>query len=433
MKRWMACALAAIFAMCVFSACTGAPASSSSSAQAETLLSDVTAPTAGATIAMVAGEADLEGGFAQSAWTAINRFAGEENLTCGLYRVAEGSSDAAMATMELAERGGAELAVFVGEQMREAAARAQLRYPDINFILLGMPAGTPLQQNGVLVRFSAEQGGWLAGYATIYEHHDAISYFDTGEEGAARYAMGFLLGAEAAAKDLAMEEGAVRAYPIAPPAGQPPAGDTDLSTAQSEPANTAGSQSAAQPEQETDAAQADWAALAGLAYDAGAQVLFANSRALQDEALSASRAANALAVGLSPDMQPAKSVITTVVFDPKNILSSLLGTWQAGRFPGGGEALATVSEGGVALSMADGNFSHFTQFRYDELVDRFKLTSLPASIAVKLAPHNDGTLPTPDELSLSRVVLADMHAPPPDSAEADAADSAADSAGQSAA
>lgn len=413
MKQWLACALAAIFAICAYSACTDTPASSATT-QAETLLSDVSAPDAGAAIAMVAGEEDLAGSFAQSAWTTINRFAGEENLTCGLYRVAEGSPDAAMATMELAERGGAELVVFVGEQVREAAARAQLRYPDISFILLGMPGGTPLQKNGVSVRFSLEQGGWLAGYATVYERHDAISYFDTGDESAARYAMGFLLGAEAAAKDLALEDGAVKAYPIAPPVEQAFVEDAADNSAQSEPADESSSLSASLPAEEADnvGEEADWAALAGLAFGAGAQVLFANSRALQSDALSAARLADALAAGLAPDMQPGNHVLATIVFDPKNILGSLLGTWHAGRFPGGSEAIATVAEGGVALSMADGDFSYFTQFKYDEIVDRFKLTSLPASIAVRLAPHSDGALPAPDDLYLSRVALADMYAPP---------------------
>ncbi len=406
MKKRLAVLFAAVLAAGLFFSCGSTPLPPSSSATgSDALLADTAPPQAGAQMVMIIGEADGNSSFVQSAWNTLNRYSGEEGLTSGLYQADVASPTAVLDTVELAERGGAELIIMSGATMAEAAEKAQMLYPEINFIFLDMPDGTTLYQNSVLVKFVPEQGGWLAGYAAVAEGRTRLAYYDFPDDTARKYALGFLLGAEAAAAEADLEEGGVAVYPLRPSPEGP--GETDGSD---ERDGTGGPK-----DDPGSASPPDWDDLARLAFGAGADVLFVNNAALAAGATLAAQMENAQQtplIGIAPSLQNTKpSVLAVITQDPKNVLGTLFSSWRAGRFPGGTEAIATVSGGGVSLDYDNSAFANFTKLKYDAAIDRFRLTGLASSIAVKLASGEDGALPAPETLALPHLRFENVFAP----------------------
>ncbi len=346
---------------------------------------------AGADIALVGSNETLDGSFAQAALGAIGKFAGEEGLSSGVYRADGGDVDSLLANIELAAKGGAQLVVLAGADLASGAARAQQEYPDISFVLLGMGSGVEPDTNGVRVIFSPEQGGWLAGYAAVWEGYASIGWLQSEDEFARRETFGYLLGAQAAAQDMDLADASVMAT-----AGRADAQGTQGGTGET-------------------ARDTDWRQVTDALYGQGVELVFANVAAAQDEVLRAAQTANGMMIALGGEDEGAKAqVLVRVKYDPAPILTSLLEGWRSGRFVGGGEAVATVGNGGVGLDLTTGELERLDSGVYEGLVDRFRYGTLATDLARALAAGGDENLPLSAEPWLSALQLAPPE-PPDDS------------------
>lgn len=393
-------------------------------------------PSAGADIALVTTSGMLEGEFAQSALAAITKYAGENELTSGVYRAEGGGEEAVLANLELAAKGGAKLVVLLGPELTATALPAQEQYPDINFILLGMAPDVQTLSNGVRVVFSPEQGGWLAGYTAVWEGYATLGWLGDGSipgtdtaanDISLRGGLGFLLGAEAAAREMGLEPGSILALSPLLPDGRP---DTPVDTSasgadSSDPSAPASEPDAAPeagaPEQDADPGSERVQEMAADLYERGAALIFANLPGYQNDARLASDAAGGEYIGFSLYAEadaatgaPTDTAFVNVKYEPADILQSLLESWHSDRFPGGGVGLATVANSGVGLDMARATkLTNLTETRYEGLLDDIRFGTLEMDISRALSSLSLGSIITAEELPLTIVSLAPI-APPGD-------------------
>lgn len=170
--------------------------------------------TSEAVVALVATESRYDTAFGQAVWQAVNRFTGEQGLHSALYKTTDGDAEAAKSTLSLAAGGGAQLVVAMGETASLACSQAANEYPDIDFVLLDLPAGAPQPQRAVWVSPDALSIGWVAGYTAVSGGMtDLLCLWDESENGLPEgrlYALGFVLGCQDAAKQRTAQDEAVR-------------------------------------------------------------------------------------------------------------------------------------------------------------------------------------------------------------------------------
>ncbi len=326
---------------------------------------------AGAEIAMVLTETAADSPYGQSVWATVSRVAGESAVSSGLYRAGEGDDTAARASIELAVKGGARLVVLLGEELAGTAGQVGRFYPEVDFILLDMPIDTPLRQNTVMVRYSPEQSGWLAGYASVYEELGNVAFAAVEDEQALRYTLGFLLGADAAAQDRKAEPGSLKAFALALPENQ-----------------------------------AEWPGLLQELYQpdtANVRSYFVNQAVQTPAALQAAKEAGGYVSGMAPMLAEeagTQQVLARVSYDPQNILAVLLAGWIEERFPGGESVEGTVAGGEIGLDLPKEGLGRFNERVYQTILDRFRIGSLSTRIAIDTAPNAEENLPLPEELNL---------------------------------
>lgn len=385
MRWWRRYAFLAVLfaAILVLQAC-GAPSVSvdlgfSSSSPTETL-----SPAGGAEIALISTELRLSTAFGQGVWNSISRFAGESGTTNASYKALEGDTSAAQATLELAVTAGARLVVAMDETVTTAVSAAAFRYPEVDFILLDAPEDTQPGANSTVIRFSAVQAGWLAGYMAVYESRGTIGYVETNEAASRRYALGYLLGAEAAADYRDMDAGSVQVMPLF---------------------------------YDTESTGDEHLALLRTAYSAGVQILFATAPTVQRETLTAAQLAGASMFGIELDLRTAGvTAVGSIQFDARNLIYGLLTQWRQGIFPGGEFSIGTVAAGDVTLTIEDSRLKHTGLFKLTDGRKKLENTALVDALAWQVERMNSGPVPTPVELGLVHVVLAQQTPPEEESA-----------------
>lgn len=167
-----------------------------------------------AVVALVANESRYDTAYGQAVWQAVNRFTGEQGLHSAVYKTDDGDAEAAKSTLSLAAGGGAQLVLALGETASLACNQAADDYPDIDFVLLDLPAGAPSPQRAVWVSPDALSIGWVAGYTAVSSGMtDLLCLWDESEDGLPEgrlYALGFILGCQDAARQRTAEDEAVR-------------------------------------------------------------------------------------------------------------------------------------------------------------------------------------------------------------------------------
>ena len=160
-----------------------------------------------------------DGGYNELSMLGIERIAAVRSLTCKAYPSAEATDESRLAAIDLAVKGGAKVIVTPSYHFETAVYTAQTKYPDIKFIIIdGAPHPAEeyvardgdIAQNTASICFSEEQIGYLAGYAAVAEGSRHLGFMGGMPIEAVRaYGNGFLQGAEAAAKDIGLDDGAV--------------------------------------------------------------------------------------------------------------------------------------------------------------------------------------------------------------------------------
>ncbi|HSR04392.1 MAG TPA: BMP family ABC transporter substrate-binding protein [Proteiniclasticum sp.] len=168
-------------------------------------------------IALITDKGNIDDkSFNQGAWEGVVEFAETENITHKYYKPEEASDAGYLAAIDLAVTGGAKVIVTPGFLFEVPIFEAQTKYPEVKFILLdGAPhtadyATFETKENVASVMYSEEESGYLAGYAAVMDGMTKLGYMGGMAVPAVQaFGYGYLQGAEAAAAELGLDDGAV--------------------------------------------------------------------------------------------------------------------------------------------------------------------------------------------------------------------------------
>lgn len=155
--------------------------------------------------------------FNQGAWEGVVAFAKAEKTPHQYIKPEEASDAGYLAAIDLAVQGGAKVIVTPGFLFEVPIYEAQTKYPEVKFILLdGAPhtadwATFETKENVASIMYAEEQSGYLAGYAAVKDGMTNLGFMGGMAVPAVQaFGYGFLQGAEDAAKELGLADGAVK-------------------------------------------------------------------------------------------------------------------------------------------------------------------------------------------------------------------------------
>lgn len=156
--------------------------------------------------------------FNQGSWEGVKRYAEETEIGHVYFQPVEKSTEAIIASIELAIKGGAKVIVCPGFLFEVAVYQMQEKYPDVKFILLdGVPRKSEsetqsfIAENTTSIFYKEEQAGFLAGYAAIKDGYRNIGFMGgIAVPAVVRYGYGFVQGADYAAQELGLQKDDVK-------------------------------------------------------------------------------------------------------------------------------------------------------------------------------------------------------------------------------
>lgn len=281
--------------------------------------------------------------FNQGTWEGVVAYAEENGITHKYYKPTEQSTDAYLASIQLAVEGGAKVIVTPGFLFEEPIFIAQDQYPEVSFILIdGNPHNADYtefrtNENAVGIVFAEEQSGYLAGYAAVKDGYTKLGFMGgMAVPAVVRFGYGFVQGAEAAAAELGIDSIDMKYHYT---------GGFD-----------------ATPEVQTLAAS--W-------YAEGTEVIFGCGGSVGNSVMSAAEAAGTKVIGVDVDQSPeSDTVITSAMKGLAAAVESALTEYYAGNFPGGEALVYAADMDGVKLPMENSKFNTFSQADYDAVFDK---------------------------------------------------------------
>ncbi|WP_352418944.1 BMP family ABC transporter substrate-binding protein [Proteiniborus sp.] len=173
----------------------------------------------GAEIALITDKGNIDDkSFNQGAWEGVVAFAEAEKITHTYIKPEEASDAGYLAAIDLAVAGGAKVVVTPGFLFEVPIYEAQTKYPEVKFILLdGAPhtadySTFETKENVASIMYSEEQSGYLAGYAAVMDGMTNLGFMGGMAVPAVQaFGYGYLQGAEDAAKELGLSDGAIKA------------------------------------------------------------------------------------------------------------------------------------------------------------------------------------------------------------------------------
>lgn len=279
--------------------------------------------------------------FNQGTWEGIEAYAIKHNISHEYYKPTEQSTDAYLAAIELAVKGGAKVVVTPGYLFEEPIYIAQDQYPDVNFILIdGNPhdsAGKDYKTNDntVGIVFAEEQSGYLAGYAAVKEGYTKLGFMGgIALPAVVRFGYGFVQGADVAAKELGIDKVDIKYHYT---------GGFD-----------------ATPEVQT---------LASSWYTEGTEVIFACGGAVGNSVMSAAESIEGKKViGVDVDQSvESDTVITSAMKGLSAAVEQTLEDYYNNKFPGRKSLTLGAEKNGVKLPMETSKFTKFNQADYDKI------------------------------------------------------------------
>ncbi|NLO93760.1 MAG: BMP family ABC transporter substrate-binding protein [Clostridiaceae bacterium] len=170
-----------------------------------------------AEIALITDKGNIDDkSFNQGSWEGVVEFAKKNNISHKYYKPEDATDVAYLAAIDLAIAGGAKVIVTPGFLFEVPIYEAQTRYPDIKFILLdGAPrtadySDFTTKDNVASIMYSEEESGYLAGYAAVKDGMTKLGFMGGMAVPAVQaFGYGYLQGAEDAAKDLGLADGAI--------------------------------------------------------------------------------------------------------------------------------------------------------------------------------------------------------------------------------
>ena len=169
-------------------------------------------------IALITDKGNIDDkSFNQGAWEGVVEFCKANEIKDYQYIKPEEASDAGyLAAIDNAVAAGAKVVVTPGFLFEVPIYEAQTKYPDVKFLLLD---GTPhtadyatfeTKSNVASLMYAEEQSGYLAGYAAVKDGYTKLGFMGGMAVPAVQaFGYGYLQGAEAAAAELGLADGAI--------------------------------------------------------------------------------------------------------------------------------------------------------------------------------------------------------------------------------
>lgn len=321
--------------------------SPSESASATPAPSDSATPTPAATGYELALVTDLgtidDKSFNQGAWEGLKKYATEKNLTYQYYQPSEGTNAAYLEAIGLAVQGGAKVIVTPGFLFEVPIYEAQTKYPEVKFVLLDGEPHTEdyktykTESNVVCILYAEEEAGFMAGYAAVKDGFTKLGFMGgMAVPAVIRYGHGYLQGAEAAAKEMKLAEGAITVM-----------------------YNYSGD-FAASPEKQAKAA--GW-------YQSGTEVVFGCGGAVGNSVMAAAEASkDKFVIGVDVDQYAeSPTVISSAMKLLGNSVYKALSDNYSGNFQGGKTLVLNAKNDGVGLAMDNAKWRKYTKADYDTL------------------------------------------------------------------
>ena len=212
MKKFISMAMAGCMALSL-AACGGSSASTAESTATSTEATSEAAASGSKTdVAFVTDVGNIDDqSFNQYTWQGVQDFCSANSLNANYYRPTEDSDAARLEQMDNAVNDGAKAIVVAGYLFGSSIAEAQTKYPDVEFLALDVSTidlgDTAPAENTALITYKEEQAGYLAGYAAVYDGYKELGFLGgMAVPAVIRYGYGFVQGADAAAKELGVDD-----------------------------------------------------------------------------------------------------------------------------------------------------------------------------------------------------------------------------------
>jgi len=170
-------------------------------------------------IALITDKGNIDDkSFNQGAWEGVVEFAKANKKTHQYIKPEEANDAGYLAAIDLAVTGGAKVIVTPGYLFEVPVFEAQTKYPEVKFILLdGKPHTADYvtfetKSNVASIMYEEEQSGYLAGYAAVKDGYTKLGFMGGMAVPAVQaFGYGYLKGAEDAAAELGLADGAISA------------------------------------------------------------------------------------------------------------------------------------------------------------------------------------------------------------------------------
>lgn len=291
-------------------------------------------------------EGITDGSVAYAVASGITSYAAETSRRTQNYQAAEDTEDGYKAAFKQAAEDGLTYAFAVGSSMEIPVYHAQSAHHGMRFVLFdGEPRASEdseaaIRGNTECVRISDEGYGFAAGYAAVRGGCRNLAFLAAKNEGAAKdHFTGFVQGAETAASELSLGDGAV--------------------TVKCEFAGT----DELTPLRETDALRL---------YNGGTEIIVTDSETISRAVEAAAASLDKRCAGIGFDHTASSSYFLFAVgADYSNAASALLARFdEKDGFDGGKTVELGLSAKAYSLSVDWSRFSDFTEADFDAMLDR---------------------------------------------------------------
>lgn len=158
-----------------------------------------------------------DGGYNEAVYNGVRMYALGAGKPFSYYNANSDDPESYRKLIERSAQENARIIVCAGNDFGEAVGAVQESFPQTAFLLIdGVPhdgegEALALSENVHCVLFHEEQAGYLAGYMAVWEGYRNLGFIGGKEEPAVlRYGYGYLQGIDAAAKDLSLDDVAVK-------------------------------------------------------------------------------------------------------------------------------------------------------------------------------------------------------------------------------
>lgn len=313
--------------------------------------------------------------FNQGCWEGVVKYAEEKEISHKYYKPTEKSTDAYVEAIDLAVTGGAKVIVTPGFLFEEPIKIAQEKYPDVKFILIDGSLGDAIADNTVAITYAENESGFLAGYAAVKEGLTNLGFVGgMAVPAVVRFGIGYVQGAEYAANELGLDDGAISVkYNYCGEFG---------------------------PKPEIEAMAASW-------YNSGTEVIFAAAGGAGNSVMAAAEKDSKAVIGVDVDQSAeSETVITSATKELKEIVYKTLGEFYSDAFPGGKNLVLTAADAGVKLPMETSKFKTFTQEDYDAVFAKLAAGELDIDVDVEKA--SDDLTKYIEELGLKKINFTEV-------------------------